>query len=266
MRALADTQPSRALSCGFRCLALAAACAASGLSAAAPAGAAAAARDAAARIDLLRMDSAMMVYDETTGEYGVRARRALDELAPLLEGIARDVSAADAEAGASINEQWQLLRDSLLGGGEFAQGMLEAGYDASQHGYFGAAAQELDQRLAKLQAADTVMTEEERAWVLATDTIAGYVQSAASPFGSYTGSFNSGEDSDPAIQVQRVDDALQALLKKYHADTARADKVRDIQVKWRFIRPAILLSGKKAMPNIVYRHGNAVIAALAALR
>ena len=234
------------------------------LPASASTGGAAAARDLYVQLCQLSMEVSMMVYDETSDVYRKQARAAEAALQEPAAAVVKDLSAQDAAAGAGAAENFRVMHGSMVGGGEFGEGLLNSGYEAKPHGDYDDNLQQLLAALDKgynfLGAGSSVET---RAYVLVARTVSAYVRMSASPFGSYTASFNT-EDSDLTKQVTRVDAVLAELAKKHAADKEKSQRVKRVNAKWQFIRTTILKAGSQATPFIVYRHGGDIMRELKA--
>jgi len=219
---------------------------------------AALARELAVGLDRLRVDATMMVYEESVSAYGDAARDGFTGMSGLAEKFRAELALRDAATAQAFAEKWQTIGDALLGGGEFSEGILTLGYDAAQHAYFG----DSTQQAAEIIAAAWPLAEssaEAQASRLVARALANYILAAASPFGSYTASYNAGDADDPEVMVPRVTAALESLREKYRDDARREALVSRALVKWRFIRSALLVAGQKSMPTIVYRHGNEIL-------
>lgn len=227
---------------------------------------AALARDVVVRVQQLRMEVSMMVYDETTESYRKQARTLLDEIDAPLQSAVQELNSRDAASAAAVADSWKTIRGSLVGGKDFGKGMLNTGYDAKVHGDIDTGMQTLTGNLEKAwKLADkSVSTPEARASLLAAKIVSNYVQVAGAPFGAYTMSANA-DDSDPGKLVTQMDEALQELTAKYASDKEKAQKLKGIAARWQFIRIAILKTGKQATPFIVYRHGGDIIRDLSTL-
>ena len=220
---------------------------------------AALALDVAVQMFQLRTETSMIVYDETTDVYKKQAAIVLAAAAPSVEASIKDLTAKDAAAGAAVKENWRVIRRSLAGGDEFGPGIFSIGYDAATHGYFDDNAQKMHETLDKTYALSAAEAKvEARAYLLAARTVATYIQASASPFGSYTNSFNT-EDSDLTVLVTRLDSAVADLNKKYRSDKEKGEKAKRINAKWQFIRTTILKVGKQSTPMIVYKHGGDIV-------
>lgn len=207
----------------------------------------------------LRTQTSMIVYDETTDIYTKQARTQLEQAGLVVDACVKDLAEKDAAAAASIKENWRVIRRSLLGGDELGAGIFNIGYDAATHGYFDDNAQRMFETLDKaygLTAPEVGV--EARAYLLAARTVANYTQASASPFGSFTNSFNN-EDADLNVLVTRLDAAMIELGKKYRADKEKSAKAKKINAKWQFIRTTILKVGKQSTPLIVYKHGGDIV-------
>lgn len=229
-----------------------------------PAGAALA-REFAVRLDKLRIDATMMVYDESVTAYSEAARDGIAAMTSRAEKFQAELAERDAVAAQTFADNWKVAHDTLVGGGEFSEGILTLGYDAAQHAYFGDSTQQLAEQIAKAWPVDAAGPEEQASRLVAR-ALANYILAAASPFGSYTASFNAGDADDPEVMVPRVTAALDALRVKYRGDAKKEALVSEAQVKWRFIRSALLVAGQKSMPTIVYRHGNDILRDLQTLQ
>jgi hypothetical protein len=222
------------------------------------------ARELAVRLDRLRVDVTMMAYDESVTAYSDAARDGFNGMSALAEKFGGELAQRDAAAAQAFATNWKTTGDALLGGGEFSEGIITLGYDAAQHAYFGDSTQQGAAVIATawpLQEA----SEEALAARLVARALANYILAAASPFGSYTASYNAGDAEDPEVMVPRVTAALESLREKYRQDAPREALISDALVKWRFIRSALLVAGQKSMPTIVYRHGNDILTSLQTL-
>jgi len=231
----------------------------SGVAAAAELSGAALAREASVQMYLLRIETSMIVYDETSDVYVKQARALLEGADASIKSCVRELAKTDAATAASVAENWRVVGLTLRGGGEFGDGIFNIGYDAATHGYFDDNAQKLHDTLEKTYGLSGGKASlESRAYLLAARTVANYIQASANPFGSYTNSFNT-EDSDTNVLVTRLDKELAELATKYRNDKERSEKARRINAKWQFIRTTILKVGKQSTPMIVYKHGGDII-------
>lgn len=233
--------------------------AATGASPAFAATGAALARDVTVQVYELRMEVAMMTYDETSDSYAKDAAKILGTMAAPMDALVKELAAKDATAGATARGNWQAVNGALAGGGEWGEGILKTGYDSRVSAEFDDNSQQIMFAVDKAWSlTGSAATPEARTLVLAARTVANYVQVSASPFGAYTSSFNS-EDTDLNKLVPRVDAALGELLKKYAADSEKSARLKRVNAKWQFIRTTILKAGKQATPYIVYKHGGDII-------
>lgn len=140
------------MSVGLRAVQLAVLMLVSGVAAASGLAGAALARDVSVRMDVLHITVTMMVYDETSTAWAEQARTDFEAMAPLVDECLQDIATRDAALAPQLAEQMRVLRDSLLGGGEFSEGILTLGYDAAQHAYFSDSAQQIELALGKFYA------------------------------------------------------------------------------------------------------------------
>lgn len=222
------------------------------------------AREVAVELFLLRMETSMIVYDDTTDAHVKKAKVLLDAVTPQVDACVRELAGRDATASAAVKENWRIVRLSLLGGGNFGQGIFRIGYDAATHGYFDDNAQQMHAALDKAWSlTGGEATLESRALFMAANTVSSYIQDSANPFGSYTNSFNT-EESDLNALVGKLDGLLGDMTKKYRANREQADRLRRVVAKWQFIRTTILKAGQQSTPTIVYKHGGDIVRELKA--
>ena len=227
-------------------------------------GGAALAREVSVELYGLSGEVAMAMYDDTNPAFAKQARAQLDQMKPQVESALQELSKVDAAAGTASRESWQRIHDALVGGGDYGEGLLATGYDAKVHGDFDEGVQQVNAALGKAwKLDDTAGPVESRAYVLAAKTIASYIKASASPFGSYTNSFN--DDTDPVKLVARLDTLVAELSGKYKGDKEKGQKVARVAAKWQFIRTTILKVGKQSTPLIVYKHGGDIVRDLKSL-
>ncbi len=220
------------------------------------------ARQVAVQTYQVRIETAMRVYDEGTSEYRQRAGTALDSLAGPMDALLKDLAARDATAGAAAMAHWREMSGALRGSRDHGPGILASGYDARVYADFDDNSQQLMVILDKAYKLGEGAPEQ-RAWLLAARVVANYILMSASPFGSYTASFNT-EDSDLDAMVLRLDKALAELARKHAANPEQAQRIKKLTTKWSFIRTTILKAASQSTPYIVYKHGGDIIRELQA--
>lgn len=225
------------------------------------------AREATMNLQLLLSEVVMLSYDESAEEYRTRTRDQIAVVDGQLPKLLADAAGRDAAVGAAMTEHWRVAKGSLLGGSkEFGQGLIKTGYDAKVHADVDNALQrllaEIDRQY-KLRDSSTPLAV--RTHVLATRAIGSYIKAAGSPFGSYSDSFNTDEDSLDEY-VLKVDAALAELRKANQKDAAANERLSRVNAKWQFIRVAILNASKQSTPFIVYKHGGDVTRELATFK
>lgn len=222
------------------------------------------ARDVSVALYGLAGEVSMAMYDDTNPAFAKQARVRLEQMKPQVEAALQELAKIDAAAGTAGQESWQRLHDALVGGGDFGEGLLATGYDAKVHGDFDEGVQQINAALGKAWKQDEGSgSVEGRAYVLSAKTVAAYIKASASPFGSYTNSFN--DDTDPVKLVARLDTAIAELSGKYKGNKENGPKVARVAAKWQFIRTTILKVGKQSTPLIVYKHGGDIVRDLKSL-
>lgn len=224
--------------------------------------AAAEARQVAVHTYQVRIETAMRVYDEGTTEYRQRASAALDALGGPMDALLKDLAGRDATAGAAATTHWREMSGALRGSRDHGAGILASGYDARVYADFDDNSQQLMVLIDKAYKLGEGAPEQ-RAWLLAARVVANYILMSASPFGSYTASFNT-DDSDLDALVAQLDKALAELARKHAANAGQAQRIKKLTTKWQFIRTTILKAGSQSTPYIVYKHGGDIIRELQA--
>lgn len=222
--------------------------------------------DASVRLALVFMDGIMVVYDESSTEYRNRTREGLEQTESVVSAVIADVSGRDKAAGAGLQEAWDQVRGSMLGGGDFGEGQLQTGYDAKVHADFDTNMQHLRAEVERLYGLrEKRATLGIRTQVLAANVISSYVKVAGAPFGAYTDSYNT-EGADVESQVRELDALLGELRTRVKADKEKSGQLAGLLAKWQFIRTSILKSSTQSTPFIVYKHGGDIIRGLSAFR
>lgn len=211
-----------------------------------------AAIDAVLAMNRLDVETFMMLYDETDRSQRERVRRQLTVATASMQQLLPTLPDTGAMVG--NGEAWRLVNSSIVGDRQ-NRGMIETGYDARTLAELRTAMPALLRALRDRYRLDRPASTTEEAVLHASDMVAVYIRTAASPLGGFSDNNDESIDQDLATMVRHMDRLLATLQQQYAGDPERRATLARVQTKWNFIRGTMLRHSQQATPVIVYRHG-----------